>query len=83
MALPNLHDITSGAQLKGLLSKDAGQIALINFWAKLDSTPWAQSNEIVFELAKKYPKLLVLQVCPPLRYYLLCTVVIFFFRRLG
>lgn len=68
MTLPNLHDITSGDHLKELLTKDASQISLINFWAKLDSTPWAQSNEIVFELAKKYPKLLVLQVCSSLFY---------------
>jgi hypothetical protein len=62
MAPPNLYDIESASHLKELLSQDPNQISLINFWAKLDSTPWAQSNEIVLELAKKYSKLLVLQV---------------------
>jgi len=62
MTPQNLHDIESDSHLKGLLPNDNNQVCLLNFWAQLDSTPWAQSNEIVLELAKKYPKLLVLQV---------------------
>ena len=61
MSLPNFHAITSPENFQQLLSEDLTRVSLTNFWA-----PWAepckQMNEVVLELAKKYPKLLVLQV---------------------
>ena len=62
MAAPaNFHEVTSPEHFQNLLSEDLNRISLINFWA-----PWAepckQMNEVVVELAKKYPQVLVLQV---------------------
>ncbi|KAH9933564.1 glutaredoxin [Epithele typhae] len=61
MALPNAHDVQSPEHFQTLLSEDLGRVSLINFWA-----PWAepckQMNEVVLELARKYPQVLVLQV---------------------
>ncbi|PCH42687.1 glutaredoxin [Wolfiporia cocos MD-104 SS10] len=57
----NFHEVTSAEHFQSLLSADLERVSLINFWA-----PWAepckQMNEVVLELARKYPKLLVLQV---------------------
>lgn len=57
----NFYEITSTEQFQNLLSADLSRVSLINFWA-----PWAepckQMNEVVTELAKKYPRVLVLQV---------------------
>ena len=65
MAAPaNFHEVTSPEHFQNLLSEDLNRISLINFWA-----PWAepckQMNEVVVELAKKYPQVLVLQVSGP------------------
>ena len=65
MAAPaNFHEVTSPEHFQNLLSEDLSRISLINFWA-----PWAepckQMNEVVVELAKKYPQVLVLQVSGP------------------
>ncbi|KAI0833847.1 glutaredoxin [Trametes gibbosa] len=63
MAMPpaNFHEVLSAEHFQTLLSEDLKRVSLINFWA-----PWAapckQMNEVVLELAKKYPQLLVLQV---------------------
>lgn len=60
-ALTNFHEVSSPEHFQNLLSEDLSRISLINFWA-----PWAepckQMNEVVIELAKKYPQILVLQV---------------------
>lgn len=57
----NLYEIEGVEHFQSLLSADLARISLINFWA-----PWAdpckQMNEVVRELAKKYPQILVLQV---------------------
>lgn len=57
----NLVEVTSPEHFQSLLAVDLQRISLINFWA-----PWAepckQMNEVVLELSKKYPQLLVLQV---------------------
>ncbi|KAI0763323.1 glutaredoxin [Trametes elegans] len=57
----NFHEVQSAEHFQTLLSDDLTRISLINFWA-----PWAgpckQMNEVVLELAKKYPQVLVLQV---------------------
>jgi thiol-disulfide isomerase/thioredoxin len=57
----NLVTIISTPQFQERLSEDLNRISLLNFWA-----PWAapceQMNEVVLELAKKYPTVLVLQV---------------------
>ena len=59
--LSNFHEVDSVDQFQSLLSQDLNRVSLLNFWA-----PWAepckQMNEVVSELAKKYPTLLVLQV---------------------
>jgi len=59
--MTNFYQISSPEQFKDLLSQDLQRVSLINFWA-----PWAepciQMNEVVKELANKYPSLLVLQV---------------------
>jgi len=61
MSNSNFHEIASPEEFQSLLSQDLSRVSLINFWA-----PWAEPckkmNEIVLELAKKYPQLLVLQV---------------------
>ncbi|KAF9456441.1 glutaredoxin [Collybia nuda] len=61
MATTNFHEITDPTHFQGLLSADLNRVSLINFWA-----PWAepckQMNEVVQELAKKYPAALVLNV---------------------
>jgi thiol-disulfide isomerase/thioredoxin len=61
MASTNYHIVNSPAHFQELLSADLNRVSLINFWA-----PWAapceQMNEVVIELAKKYPTALVLQV---------------------
>ncbi|KAF8885486.1 glutaredoxin [Infundibulicybe gibba] len=53
--------VVSPENFQQLLSKDLTRVSLINFWA-----PWAepckQMNEVVSELARKYPTVLVLQV---------------------
>ncbi|KAG6877950.1 hypothetical protein C0993_001568 [Termitomyces sp. T159_Od127] len=59
--ITNLYEIESTSGFQELLSADLQRISLLNFWA-----PWAepckQMNEVVKELAKKYPKLLVLNI---------------------
>ncbi|OJT15083.1 Monothiol glutaredoxin-4 [Trametes pubescens] len=58
---PNFHEVQSAEHFQSLLSEDLTRVSLINFWA-----PWAapckQMNEVVLELAKKYPEVLVLEV---------------------
>ncbi|KIJ51082.1 hypothetical protein M422DRAFT_27149 [Sphaerobolus stellatus SS14] len=57
----NLYDVHSAEHFQQLLSQDLNRVSLINFWA-----PWAepckQMNQVVIELARKYPNVLVLQV---------------------
>ncbi|KAI0750166.1 glutaredoxin [Daedaleopsis nitida] len=57
----NFHQVQSPDHFQILLSEDLNRVSLINFWA-----PWAQPckqmNEVVLELAKKYPNVLVLEV---------------------
>jgi thioredoxin-like negative regulator of GroEL len=59
--MSNFHEVTSSVHFQELLNADLDRVSLINFWA-----PWAepctQMNEVVRELARKYEKLLVLQV---------------------
>ncbi|KAF7326023.1 Monothiol glutaredoxin-4 [Mycena kentingensis (nom. inval.)] len=57
----NLIRVTSVEHFQQSLSTDLTRVSLINFWA-----PWAapctQMNQVVAELAKKHPALLVLNV---------------------
>ncbi|CAE6410095.1 unnamed protein product [Rhizoctonia solani] len=57
----NLHVITSPAQFQQLLSADLERISLLNFWAEW-AEPCKVMNEVVWELAKKKPQLLILQI---------------------
>jgi len=58
---PNFYEVTSAENFKELLSNDLQRVSLINFWASL-AEPCETMNEVVLELAKKYPQVLVLQV---------------------
>jgi len=55
------YQIQSTEQFQELLSEDLQRVSLLNFWA-----PWAepckQMNEVVVELARKYPTLLALHI---------------------
>ncbi|THH23091.1 hypothetical protein EUX98_g8083 [Antrodiella citrinella] len=57
----NFVVVNSAESFQELLAVDLQRVSLINFWA-----PWAepckQMNEVVLELAKKHPELLVLHV---------------------
>lgn len=59
--LPNLVSIDSPEHFTSTMSADLNRISLLNFWA-----PWAepctQMNQVVKELAVKYPKVLFLNV---------------------
>ncbi|KIP11018.1 hypothetical protein PHLGIDRAFT_100311 [Phlebiopsis gigantea 11061_1 CR5-6] len=60
-AASNTVEVTSPEHFQQQLAVDLQRISLINFWA-----PWAepckQMNEVVLELAKRHPQLLVLNV---------------------
>lgn len=60
-SLPNFSEVSSPGHFQSLLTADLSRISLINFWASW-AEPCIQMNEVVAELAKKYPQLLVLQV---------------------
>ncbi|KAJ7600599.1 glutaredoxin [Mycena floridula] len=61
MSISNFHQITETSQFQSLLSADLNRVSVLNFWA-----PWAepctQMNEVVKELAKKWPTLLFLEI---------------------
>ncbi|KAF8992363.1 glutaredoxin [Cyathus striatus] len=61
MADSNVVIVASSVHFKDLLNADLTRVSLINFWA-----PWAepckQMNEVVAQLAKRYPAVLVLEV---------------------
>jgi thiol-disulfide isomerase/thioredoxin len=57
----NLHQVKSSTHSQDLLSKDLECVSLLYFWA-----PWAESckqmTDVITVLARKYPKLLSLQI---------------------
>lgn len=59
--MSNFNIVESPDHLQALLSADLNRVSLLNFWAEW-AEPCKQMNEVVRELAKKYEKLLVLQV---------------------
>ena len=65
----NFFIVESSEQFKELLSADLERISIINFW-----TPWAEPchkmNQVVKELAEKYPAALFLQVCNPIKVHI-------------
>ncbi|KAF9790326.1 glutaredoxin [Thelephora terrestris] len=56
-----VHVVESPDHFKSLLSEDLTRVSLINFWAGFAS-PCVEMNDVVEELSKKYPQLLVLNV---------------------
>ena len=60
----NLVEVTSPEHFTDLMQQDLERVSLLNFWA-----PWAepckQMNEVVEELAAKYPNVLCLVVSIP------------------
>ncbi len=58
----NYHTVRSTPHFQDLLSKDLERVSVINFWATW-AEPCKQMNEVVAELAKKYPTGLFLKVC--------------------
>lgn len=64
-SLENFHVVESAEQFKQLLSADLERISLLNFWASW-AEPCGKMNEVVAELAKTNPRLLILQVCTQL-----------------
>jgi len=59
--LKNLQAVNSTEHFQQLLSEDLNRVSLLNFWASW-AEPCKQMNEVVLELAKKYEKVLVLQI---------------------
>lgn len=57
----NLFNVESPQHFQDLLSKDLKRISLINFWAAW-AEPCQQMNQVVLELARRWPDVLVLQV---------------------
>jgi thiol-disulfide isomerase/thioredoxin len=57
----NVVSVIAPDHFQSLLSQDLQRISLINFWASW-AAPCVQINEVVLEIARKYPQLLVLQV---------------------
>jgi len=59
--MDNFHELQSVEEFRTLMSADLGRVSALNFWA-----PWAEPcksmNEVFYELAKKYPKVLFLQI---------------------
>ena len=59
--MTNFHEVATVEEFQSLMAADLERVSLLNFWA-----PWAepckQMNEVVRELAKKYEKVLFLQV---------------------
>jgi thiol-disulfide isomerase/thioredoxin len=64
--LSNLVTIDSPEHFQKALSADLERVSVTNFWA-----PWAEPckdmNDAVVELAKKYTKILFLNVCAAAR----------------
>ncbi|KIY68143.1 glutaredoxin [Cylindrobasidium torrendii FP15055 ss-10] len=58
---PNYNVVTAPEHLQTLLSSDLNRVSLLNFWAEW-AEPCKQMNEVVKELAKKYPQLLTLEI---------------------
>lgn len=60
-SLTNLVDVSSPEHFKSLLEADLNRVSLLNFWASW-AEPCAQMNEVVRELAEKFPSVLCLMV---------------------
>ncbi|KZP10482.1 glutaredoxin [Athelia psychrophila] len=58
---PNFHAITTVDQFQELMKNNLERISLINFWASW-AEPCKVMNELVLDLAKKYPDIQVLHV---------------------
>lgn len=57
----NFVNVESPQHFQDLLSRDLERISLINFWASW-AEPCQQMNQVVLELARRQPDVLVLQV---------------------
>lgn len=76
MSNENFFKVISTEHFQELMSADLKRISIVNFWA-----PWAEPcvtmNQVVKELAKKYPAALFLQVCNPKKMIILCLMIDF------
>ncbi|KAL0573106.1 glutaredoxin [Marasmius crinis-equi] len=61
MSSTNLHDVSNPSHFQKLLSEDLERVSVLNFWAEW-AEPCKQMNAVNAELAKKYPKILFLQI---------------------
>lgn len=60
---PNFHTITTVEQFQEVMKNGLERISLVNFWASW-AEPCKPMNELVLELANKYPDIQVLHVRP-------------------
>jgi thiol-disulfide isomerase/thioredoxin len=59
--MANFHEVTDVDGFQALMSADLERVSALNFWATW-AQPCKSMNEVFIELAKKYPKVLFLQV---------------------
>ena len=64
MSSSNHHQVSNPSHFQNLLSADLERVSVLNFWAEW-AEPCKQMNAVIAELAKKYPTILFLDVCPP------------------
>jgi len=59
--MDNFHEVERVEDFQALMKADLERVSALNFWASW-ADPCKSMNEVFFELAKKYPKVLFLQV---------------------
>jgi len=59
--MDNFHEVERVEDFQALMKADLERVSALNFWASW-ADPCKSMNEVFFELAKKYPKVLFLQI---------------------
>jgi len=59
--MDNYHQVTGVDEFQSLMGADLERTSVLNFWASW-AEPCKSMNEVFIELAKKYPKVLFLQI---------------------